>query len=460
MAGAIILIGYGLVLLGVFLFLKRKGRIQSQRIKNMIFADGKVRSGTLMFSVFASWMWVTSILGSAETFAIYGIWGPIGYVGGACIAFGLFMVVLCKLVKVMPEATTYLSFLGKRYSKRVKLIYYIFAFLVAGYVLIEQAVGVATFLEQFFGSSFKWIAFCSVIIAVVFICSAGMHGLLTSEIITSLLVLTGFAVGFVLILCEGNQVHTMIKNIDKSGWMIDVTLVAAGKYFLVATVIAFSQLVFDPAYYIKGAMARDLKQLKKTYLFAGIVMWGSVSFISSTYLGWMSAYTDTAIPNLFFGFGKVIFAVLIVFIGISTVSHYLMGMFGLFTVEYYKDMLRPDATESQMLTFGRLMTVAIGLFCALTAISLEDISLLTIDVFCAIFFAAPCGGLLLGLFTKGKYGNWVIFATASGVISGLVVWAVIPASGQWDRILGTTASLLLPVIIMIVINLLDRKDKV
>lgn len=141
--------------------------------------------------------------------------------------------------------------------------------------------------------------------------------------------------------------------------------------------------------------------------------------------------------------------IIITVIGIGTVAHFLMGMLGMFTIDYYGEMLRPKATERQKLVFGRVITAAVGVFCALVAISLEDISLLTIDVFCAIFFAAPCGPLLLGLLTKKKFGNLPIPATALGITGGIIVWIAVPNAGQWDQFAGMTASLLIPVLVML-----------
>ena len=129
-------------------------------------------------------------------------------------------------------------------------------------------------------------------------------------------------------------------------------------------------------------------------------------------------------------------------------AHYLMGMLGIFTTDYYSAVLRPKATSRQKLVFGRVMTVAIGIFCALVAISLENISLLTIDVFCAIFFAAPCGPLLIGYCSKRTYGNLPILATSLGVIGGIIIWIAVSSAGQWDQFLGMAGSLGIPLITM------------
>ena len=448
MSGFMILAGYGILLCLIYLFLRNKGAVHPDSVSNMIFAGGQARSRTLIFSVFSAWMWTTSIFGSAETYTLYGIWGPLGYVIGACISFVVFVPVLCSIRKRMPKAVTYLDFLRQRYGSKTKFFFYMFAFLVSAYVLIEQAVGIAIVMEIFFGSSFKWVAFFSVMLAAVFICAGGMKGLLTNETIAFFVILGGFFF-FVLFFLRTGQIQTrdMIMG-DGSGWLTKAVLIPAFRYFVMAIVIGFGQLVFDPAYYIKGKMAKNTRQLKRAYLFSGIFLWGSICLISSVYLGWASANRGDEVTGLFSGGTALVFAVVITFIGISTVAHFLMGMLGIFTTDYYGTMLRPNATEKEKLVFGRVMTIAVGVFCALVAISLEDISLLTIDVFCAIFFAAPCGPLVLGLLSKKKFGNLPIPATSLGIIGGIIVWILAPADGQWDQFAGMAASLGIPILVM------------
>lgn len=449
MSGFIILAGYGVLLCLICLILKKKGAVDSNSISNMVFAGGQAKSRTLIFSVLSAWMWTTSIFGAAETYTLYGIWGPLGYVIGACISFAIFVPVICSIRKRMPESVTYLDFLQQRYGKKTKLFFYMFAFLVSAYVLIEQAVGIASVMRIFYGTSFKWVAFFSVMMAAVFICIGGMKGLLANETVAFFIILGGFFF-FLLFFIYTDEIHIgeMITG-DGTGWLTEAVLVPAFRYFVMAIVIAFGQLVFDPAYYIKGKMAKSTRQLKGTYFFSGIFLWGSICLVSSVYLGWAFANKGEDVIRQFSGWVTLVFIIVVIFIGIGTVAHFLMGMLGIFTTDYYGTMFRPKATDREKLVFGRVMTISIGVFCALVAISLEDISLLTIDVFCAIFFAAPCGPLLMGLLSEKEFGNLPIPATSIGIIAGILVWVLVPDTGQWDQFAGMAASLGIPILVML-----------
>jgi len=137
MFGYGIMICYGLLLVAVWRHGNWKKEIEQNTIKAVIFAGGKIPTWKLTASIFSSWLWVTSILGSAEAYYRYNIIGAIGYVIGACIAFGCFIPLMITIFNRMPKATTFLDYIGRRFSYRAKMFYYVFAFSVSAYVLIE-----------------------------------------------------------------------------------------------------------------------------------------------------------------------------------------------------------------------------------------------------------------------------------------------------------------------------------
>ena len=109
MSGFIIMAGYGLMLALICVILRKKGAVDGNSVDNMIFAGGRVKSPVLVFSVLSAWMWTTSIFGAAETYTLYGVWGPLGYVIGACISFAAFVPVVCSIRRRLPQSVLRLS---------------------------------------------------------------------------------------------------------------------------------------------------------------------------------------------------------------------------------------------------------------------------------------------------------------------------------------------------------------
>lgn len=442
MTGIVIVIMYGLFLLGLICYQIRKRGVDSDSIRTVILAGGQAKSSTLIFSVFAAWMWPTSVLGAVETYSMYGILGPISYVAAACVAFMFFVWVMNMIQTKIEGGRYFLDLISQVHGDTKKLFYFIFAFIVPAYVLIEQAVGVAYVFQSLFGVDFKWTAFLSIIIAVIFVGISGMEGLLRAEKITGICILIAF------VFITGYFVNTdtsagVVKEINAhEEWFNTGVIAASVRYFITAIVIAFSQLVFDPGYYLKGRLASSPRKMKMIFYMGGIVLWGAVSLVASVYLGVASYTQDTEVMQLFTGIGSWMFGAVMLLIGVSTISHYLMGWYGLFTEDLYTDYLRTEADEHQRIVFGRVLMTAGGIFCALIAISLENISLLTIDVFCAIFFAAPCGPVLHACISTRKIRNGTsVIATIAGIGCGLLIWIFIPIHGEYNHFLGVVGSL-------------------
>lgn len=460
MIGFGILIVYAALLFLVYDRLKRKKEINPENISSMIFAAGvNVGEGSLIASAFCAWMWTTSIFAPSETFELYGIWGPLGYVMGACIGFYGCVIVMFAVKKRMREPGTYMNFVKKRYGKVSMIFFCIFGFLVCSYVLVENAVGIASVMEPLFGSSFKGIAFGSVMISMIFVFFGGMKSVLSSEKIFALVIVAGLLLIVFLLLKDDTLwvSRETVHTVKGQSWISDAVIIPAVRYFVIAIVIAFSQTVFDPGYYLKASLIEDTKKAKRAFLIGGIPLWGGLTLAVSLYLGCVSVETGQPIIDTFHGCARIIFAVTITFIGVTTISHYLMGMLGIFSVEFYTSFFRKNPTDKEKIVFGRVMLIAAGVVCALTAISLEGISLLTIDVFCAIFFAGPCCPLIWGLFTHKLFFFIPIIASLIGIIAGLTVWILMVGCSPWAQFCGLMVSLCVPGLIMAIASAVTQE---
>lgn len=427
---------------------RTNSNFKNSNIRDLIYAGGHVKSIILVCSVFSAWMWTTSIIGSAETFNIYGSYGPLCYVVSACIGFCFFVWFMCAIERKSPGYVTYLDYVRQRFGRNTKAMFYIFSFTAPAYVLIEQAVGIAIVMNRFYGISFKATAFLSVIICVTFICLTGMKGLLKGEVIATIIAIGGIAALIIaFVLKNGSEAIT--ANIAE-GFKADAGLIGPVlRYFIIAFVIAFSQVVFDTGYYFKRKLARSEKAFVRTFVFTGAFLWGTVTLIIAYFAAAFIGPNQTDVLNVFLRMGAGVFTIIIIVVGMGTISHHLVGFLGLFATDVYESTLRPNATEKEKIVFGRVMTIAIGVFCGFVAISLENISLLTIDVFCAIFFAAPCGPLVLGLATKKKFReNSPIIAVIIGMIGGIAAWIYLPAVSQADQLMGVLTALILPIPVM------------
>ena len=469
MAGYFIFLACAAAMLAIGLISGKK--VNRSSVGSLIFVGGHVSSPTLTFSVFAAWMWTTSIIGAAETYALYGVLGPVAYVSGACIAFAGLIAFIAFLRRTVPRSPIWLDFIRQRYGLRSKQFYYIFAVIVPAYVLIEQGVGIGFILEEFYGSAFRLLSFLSVMLALVIVFSGGMKSTLAVEGITAGMILLVFFTGMAMVLSgglSGEDITSMIHRLPSGGGLGQV-LMPAIKYFVTAIVIASGQIVFDPAWYFKANLVGNTRKMAGSFALGGILLWGGTSLIAAIYLGWTVSAGGNVMDS-FAGPAKVVFSVAMIFIGVSTIVHYLMGTFGIFTIDLHR-MLgnaviagdrqqgRRDGSQTEQtdegsadrrqIVFGRVMLVAFGIFCACMTIALQNVSLLSIDIFCAIFFAAPCVPLVIGCFSRRNFGRLPVIGSIAGIVCGLVFWGISPGSMEQAQFMGLAASMIVPLAIML-----------
>lgn len=478
--GYAILVLYSILLGTIAYLVLKKYPVNGKTTDEFVLAGKNVPFGLLAPSVFVSWIWVTTIVGSAEAGVIYGISGGWAYSIGAIIAFGILIVILVKIRRLMPEGVTFMDFAGVRFSTLVKDAYFMLAILVVIYLSVEQAAGIALVFHGLFDISFKKIAFFTVMIAGAYVITVGMRGVLYNELINFFLISLGFIIFAVVIvnkfdmatLFDGlKDVQSNPKNNNYNPDALHLLSKSGIMYALSAVVIALGQICLDPAYYFKAHIAKDEKTMIRSFVFGGIAFWTPVAIISSFVIGYVALSKDinlesvinrsiaisTSILQTDFGPGiQLLFAALVFIIGITSIIHGLIGIQSIFTMGYYKDKIKPEATEAEQIKFGRTVTFLVATLCALVAISLEKVSLLTIDTFSGIFFAATCGGIFAGFWSGKILGNKVLVSIVIGILAGIAAWIKIEDTNI-DWLYGSVISFGLPILFLGLMSLLTSK---
>jgi Na+/proline symporter len=480
--GYFLILAYSAILLILVLGIKNRYRHEKETILTYILAGKEIPAWLLTTSVFSAWIWVTTIIGSAEATVLYGLTGAVGYSVGASVSFLVFIMIILTMQRMMPESTSFLEFVGERYSKTVKDLYYIFAILTTVYVAIEQAAGISFVLNGFFDTSYKKVAFLSVFIAIVYVVLTGMRGVLYNEFISFFFITVGFVI-FVMTAFQNFSFTEMKEgllnaqnnplNANYNPDVLNLASLTGLRYSVMAVVIAFGQILFDPAYYIKASLAKNQREAKKAFLLGGIILWCPVGIVSAVTLGFVSiakeidfsdslnisADIPTKLITQFLGEPMALwFSFFIICIGITTILHYLIGIQAIFTIDFYKNKIKPEAAEKDKIKFGKVIVILVGTFCGLIAISLEDISLLTIDMFCGVFFAAPCGALFAAIISKKEFKNLPVLSIFLGLCTGFYVWVFFIEDHNWAWFWGTMASFFIPMIFLFLCSFLIKNE--
>lgn len=469
------LTGYALLtVLGLILYLIAMLAIDKSkrnRIQSYLLADRRIQSGMIASSVLACWTWTTTIMGAAEAGMWYGISGGLSYSLGAAIPFLVFIPLVRRLKKIMPEGITYTEFIGERFGPRTKNAYFVFATLVVLYVFMEQLIGIGLVFKNTFGVSFKLTVLIVAFIVISYIIRGGICGTFLGNVFHFLTIcLLLCTICFILTrnlglhfiydgLLDASE-NKLNPNYNQSILMLNS--IYGMRYGLVALVVALGQVLLDQGYYSIAMSAKSTRDLTAGFLMGAVIFWIPISILSASIFGHsaialrltpvqgIDTTTEIATTILkLYGspFLSILFAVLIFSIGVSTGGNCLIGILSIFTVDFYSSKFRPDATDPQKIRFGTVITVCIAALCSFIAIALEGISLLKIDMFSGIFFAAPCGTLIAGVYSKFSNENITLLATFLGLITGFSTWIYFNMSGgSWFY--GCLLSFAVPFIII------------
>lgn len=465
----------------VFVYRFSKIEQSSHDINSYIFFGGSAPSFLIAPSIFTSWVWPTTIVGAAEAGIIYGVSGGLAYALGAGIGFILLVILLHRFHTLMPDTPFITTFIEKRFSKNAKTAYMFLTILIALYLIIEMSAGIGFVLSGLFFVSFKLITFLTVMIALAFIIKAGIRGMLYNDFINFFMITISLSLLVFIILNEFTisyiyeslrDVATNTKNPSYNASILSIITQGGLRYFIIATIVGIAQTIIDPSYAIRAKIAVSEKAFIKSFLLGGVFLFMPVAIISSTILGFtilaanpsLSDYVNlsTLISSEIFiekfpVYVSVLFAFLMYAVTMTTIISSLMGILGISTVNFYQESINQQANEKKKINFGKSFTVSIGFMCALIGISLEKISLLTLDNFCGILFAAPCSVLIMGLLGKKDYGTAPLVALSTGLLCGFSFWFIsMDTESNWFY--GTLISFFLPLLILLLWGTIKNKN--
>jgi Na+/proline symporter len=425
-------------------------------------------------------VWTGTIMAASEAGVWFGVSGGFHYGWGAIVPFLVFIPIALRLRKIMPKTTTFIEFVRERFGEKLANVFFVFGVALVLYVCVMQAVGIAYAFEYAFGLNYKFIALVSALLFASFIAIAGLRGSIYNSLFQFFVIMIVVFITVPLIVREiglDNLYNGMFdaatneNNPNYNPEALSLFGPSGLRYGLAAVVIAMGQVVLSQGYYSTAAAASSSRNLFWAYLIGTILAWlpipiifGSVIGGSVFALGVSSeelAVATGAAPYIFDYFlgsyGSILFVILIFMAGLTTGGNGLAGIQAMFTIDFYKKYVNRQASEKQQSKFGKKVTIISGLVIGIAALLLEGVSLLVIDIFSGILFAAPTAALILGLWLPKLNTKVAFVSMAAGLISGLIAYFTIE-NQDLNWFVGNMLALGVPFLI-ILISLPFSKDK-
>ncbi|TLS38619.1 sodium:solute symporter family transporter [Pseudalkalibacillus caeni] len=468
--GYLIIVIFAAILLVVAYGIHKRNALSN--VDELLTAGRRVPFGFVAASVFVAWVWTGTIMAASEAGVWYGVGGGFNYGWGAIVPFLVFIPVALRLRKIMPRTTTFIEFVRERYGEVLANVFFVFGVVLVLYVCVMQAVGIAYAFEYAFNINYKLIAIISSLLFASFIAIAGLRGSIYNSLFQFFIIMLVVFITVPFIIKEigieniYNGLHNAATNPDNPNYNTEALNLfgpSGLRYGLAAVVIAMGQVVLSQGYYSTAAAATSSRNLFWAYLVGTILAWLPVPIIFGNVVGGsvfalnvspedLEVATGAApyIFNYFLGtYGSIVFVILIFMAGLTTGGNGLAGIQAMFTIDFYKRYINRLASEKQQAQFGKRITLLFGLTIGIGALLLDGVSLLKIDIFSGILFAAPTASLIIGLWlprlnTKVAFASMVI-----GLAAGLTAYFTIN-DNELNWFVGNILALGLPFLIILI----------
>lgn len=474
--GYVVMISFGIIFFGTSSFIAKRFPIEG--VDDFVVAGRQIPFAIIAASVMVSWVWTTTIMGAAEAGMWFGVSGGINYAWGCAVPFFIFIPLVIYLRKLMPKCTTFTEFIEQRFGKKTRSVFFAFGVGLIMYVFVQQGVGVGIAFSSIFGIPYKIAAFVPVMIVTLYIAKAGLRGSLFNDLLQFFIIAGTFLIVIPYVLNHFgtdfvyNGLIDVATNPDNPNYNPDVLNLLSGagfRYGIAVVVIAMGQVLLEQGYYSKAMAAVNTKSLLYAYLVGTLFAWAPIPILSANVFGNVGlalgidpVLTTDVSPMVLSavfgtGIGTIAFVLMVFMAALTTGGNCLAGAQALFTVDFYKRYVNQKATELEQLSFGRKITIAVGLIVGIVAMMLEGVSLLMIDIFSGIIFAAPCSALFAGMFWRKPTALIALISIVAGLAAGAIAWFGIP-DPNLNWFVANVLALTVPAIVVIVFSPFSKED--
>lgn len=464
--GYLILAIFAFIFIGISFIVSKK--FPAEGVDDFVAAGRGIPSALISASVMVSWVWTTTLMGSAEAGMNFGISGGLNYAWGNALPFFILIPLLLHIKKKMPKCTTFTEFIEQRYGKAVSKIFFVFGVGVILYVMVAQSVGVGIVFNSMFGIPYEVGAAVPIAIVAVYISKAGLRGSIFNDVIQffiiSLILIISVPVILKTLGIEGiyNGLLDVVNNSDNPNYnpsALSLNSSAGFRYGLTAVVVAMGQVLLEQGYYSKAIAIADSRQLFRAYIIGTVFAWAPVPIICGSIFGGATlslgeglALNSEAAPYIMQfvyggGLGSVVFVLMVFMAGMTTGGGCLSGLQALFTADFYKKYVNKNGTEQQQMRFGKKVTLLAGAVVIAIGILLKGQSLLMIDIFSGILFAAPTSSFVAGAYFKKANSTIAVVSIFSGLAAGILAYFLIPDT-DLNWFIGNVLALLVPAVIV------------
>lgn len=421
------------------------------------------------------WLGGTATTGVSEygfDFGISGSWYTIA--NGIGVIF--LALLFAKLYRSM-ETVTVPGIIGKFLGVRARTVSSVFLTFVMLAVGTSQMIAAGSLGVSLMGLDFNLMVVAFAAVFIVYTLAGGMQAVAYTNVMHLCCMYGGVILAIVLALNKAGGMSAVASTLPESYFNMTSIGMPKVSSWIIASLLGActAQAGIQPI-----LAAKDVNVAKKAAVITAFVaapfglftallgMIAKTMSINGTLLdtaGQLVTNGKLALPTLMMNLspiaGGIVLASILAAI-LSTVSPIILASGTMVTKDIYHGVIRPDATDAQVMRMSRITTAISGVICAGVAIFLNSSGIRVLDI---VYFAYSMRGalfviVLLGIYWKKTSEKGAVYGMIATAIVGLF-WVIFNAVTGHFPIPGVTEtyiSVFTALVSTLVFSLIFKKD--
>lgn len=377
-------------------------------------------------TILATWVTGNTILAAPESSYRFGVLGVLGYALGGGIAVLAFAPLAHRIRRALPFGRTVGDFFRLRFDQKNYRLFLVLLIVWDLGWLLTQGMGAGILLESVFGIDFHTGLILTVALVTAYVTLGGMVSVLSTDFMQTMLIMVVVFIFPAWIFLQANpqDVFTGMQQLTPDKLSLSLP---AGVLFLAVIPLIYTGEVFMDNTFWQRAFALRPNTIRRTFTFAG-VGWMFVP-VATGVLAWVALGTgleptagvNSVAPLVVAEYagqaGAVLFLCLIWAALASTMSALLNAVAGIFMNDVYNNFIRPGASDRELLTAGRVLTVVAAAVTIAVAWP-KPLTMLTLLILLGVINAAYIPPIVMGLFFPRTNRHGAFWGALVGTVVG------------------------------------------
>lgn len=377
--------------------------------------------------------WVTSNTTMAAPQLAYqlGIWGMVGYSLGA-VGLMMFAPLAERIKELMPGGYTSGDFVRVRFGRANWFVFLLISFFYGVGWLVSMGMAGGILLEALTGIPYHVGMVVIVVVCVGYTLLGGLHAVIGTDFIQSVLILTGLVVvgAVMLTTITPSEIHTHLRT--ERPQLLNLLMPASVMFLFNNLLFGLGEIFHSNVWWSRALAFREGTGFR-SYLFAGL-MWlpvpvaaGGIA-LAAPALGVNIPALDMVGPLVvgeLMGIAGALLILVIVFSSLaSSLDSLLAATSDLLVEDVYRQLLRPQASETELGRAARLIVLGLGAL-AIVLCWGRITTLAELIQFTGAFVASTIWPIVAGLYWTTTNRTAVALGLSLGSAAGLVAYFAI-----------------------------------